>query len=209
MTTPRPALLPRRPSRRQHQRGVAAIEAALILPLLVFMLAAALEVYAYLRTAAVISRTGYTIADLLAEAPALQDTGACHLAESLCTAWPLAQGLAQPTQFAQRGAVRLALYGANPEPDGVAAVRGDASAWELPALWQLDASGPEALPPTPIDPADGPPATVGDVLIVVQTSYHYQPLLLTPAAWNAIVGSPRIDRVAYALGRGSLLTEAP
>lgn len=195
--------------RTLRQRGVAAIEAALILPVLVFMLIAAVEMYAYLRTATVLSRASYTLADLLAEAPNLQYPGDCNLAESLCTLWPLAQTLAHPAEFPRYGALRVAIYGADTGPENDPGVRGEPSTWTLPAVWQFQAAAPEGSTLATAHPDHGPSATVGDVLIVVQTAVDYQPVLVTPGLWSTLAGAPRIERVAYAHGRPSLIPALP
>lgn len=198
---------PPRPAPHRAQRGIAAIEAALILPLLAFIILAGVETYAYLRAAALTSRTGFAVASLLARTPALAEPEDCAAADSLCTLGAVAPALANPLPFTQRGAMGLWVF--ESFSDDPTTQPGEPATWALPAIHTYSMPTTASLPITFPDLTTAPEARLGDVLIVVRTAYEYTPVLLAPAAWAAIVGSPRIDRVAYARGQPGLIPPEP
>lgn len=194
----------------RQQRGVAAIEAALVLPLMIFMLVAATELYNYLRTATLLSRTAYTVGQLFADAPQLADSTNCEKADVLCASWTVAKELAQPSQFATQGALHIAIYEADPEDAAQPLPRGNLTRWLYPGdehVFQEQAPAGPAL--TPGNPDDFPPALAGEALIVVQAAVQYEPVLLSRTQWKALAGSSLLTRTAYVPADPDLLEEAP
>lgn len=194
----------------RQQRGVAAIEAALVLPLMIFMLVAATELYNYLRTATLLSRTAYTVGQMFADAPKLETNTNCKQADVLCTSWTVALAVAQPSQFAEQGALHLAIYEADPGDTQQPLPKGTATQWLYPShtrvFQQQTPSGP-ALNLGNFD--DFPPAAAGEALIVVQAAVQYEPVLLARSHWQALVGASHLTRTAYVSADAGLAKEEP
>ncbi len=178
-------------------RGVVAIEAAIVLPVLLLMMLAALETYSYLRAAALVSRGAFDLAQAVAQHPNWRDQGNCAQADDICALPAVIQDTTRPLDFGRGGALTVAVHAADPGPVSAPWPAGDPSSWLVPAEWQFGWSGtsPASLPTS----ANWPPATVGDTLVRVDVGFYYEPVLVSPALWSGIVGSNVLHRHAQVL----------
>src|SRR5690554_1695460 len=103
--------------------GIAGIEAALIIPLMVFIIVGTMELYHYFRAAAVLDRAAFTLADGVAMQRELFDGGPCDKSDHICTYGAVAQDLLTPLDFSRNGWVIITAFaatepasGSNPPP---------------------------------------------------------------------------------------------
>jgi len=181
-----PALLRRRRSRRL-QRGAAAIEAALILPVAIFMVFACLEVYQYFRAAALLDRIAFTVANGVAMQRELLNGGQCDKSDDICVYGTMAQDLFQPLDYSARGGMIISTYAAT-EPDE----NGDV-AWKAQPEWRVTFKGSTSSLPDPIsrlgDTTVFPPARTGDTLVIAETFYDHEPFAISSHFWTALAGT--------------------
>jgi hypothetical protein len=172
--------------RRFAQRGVAALEAVLVLPLMVFIVIGGVEMYLYTRVAAILDRVAFTLANSISiqQDPLVDDTN-CTTPGHICTYGTLMPQLMQPLDYANKGAVILSLYATDAPSNG-----------NPPTLWRAIASpnrgwtktyqGASAPTPTSrITNANLPTTLIShntqtaDTLIVVEVFYEYKPFAMT------------------------------
>ncbi|MEE3651084.1 MULTISPECIES: TadE/TadG family type IV pilus assembly protein [unclassified Brenneria] len=175
-------------------RGVVAIEAALIIPLAVFLIIGAWELYHYFRTAAVVDRAAFMVANSLSMQRELKDGNGCRLADDICTYQTIAPDLMTPLDYQRNGGLVISFYTAE-EANGE-------------AVWQtiperpskiFKGSGNSRVPVSRLAPPAGfPQAEVGDAAIVVEVFYHYTPFAIGSTFWRAL-GAERqiVSRVFY------------
>lgn len=195
--TASPGLRAHTPRAIAAARGIVAIEAALVLSVLVLLVIAAVETYSYLRAATVISRSAFDLAHAVAQEPTWSDQGSCTQANEVCALTAIGPDLTAPLNFARGGAIAVAVYAADPGPPSNPWPDGEPSSWQLPASWQTQWHGNE--PATLAVSGTKPPATVGQALVQVDVGFRYVPVLLGTDLWSSIVGSPNLQRRAYVL----------
>lgn len=192
----------------RSDRGVAGIEAALIIPLMVFIIIGTMELYQYFRAAAVLNRAAFTLADGVAMQRELFAGGACDKSDSICTYGAIAPDLMTPLDFASNGWLIISAYSATepakgPNPPPVT--------WENAAAWvrQYAGSGTGgAAPASQLDPSsEFPTANEGDTLIVVEVFYDFVPFALSANFWEALAGSRRMYSRAFLRPRFADLRE--
>lgn len=170
----------------RHQRGVAGIEAALILPIMVFFIMATVELYQYFRVVSILDRATFTVADGISMQAKLYDGGACTAPDHICTYGAIMGKLMAPVDYAQGGRLTLRLY--------VADGSGGALAWSNALGWSktcdsagacADAAASAAIP-------DGMPTPqANDTIVVVQARQHYEPFVISSKFWTELGG--RVD----------------
>ena len=115
----------------RSDRGVAAIETALVLPLMIFIIIGTIEVYQYFRAATILDRSAFTLANGISIQRELLDRGRCTEANDICTYGAIAHDLMTPLDFAGRGSVVFSVYAAT-DPSGN---RPPPVSWEKAPTW--------------------------------------------------------------------------
>jgi len=192
----------------RSDRGVAAVEAALVLPLMVFIIIGTIEVYQYFRAATILDRTAHTLASGISIQRELLDRGRCTEAIDICTYGAIANDLTTPLDFSERGSVVFSVYAAT-EPRGKAS---QPVSWEKTPTWRRGygaaAQAQGTQPASRLDPPNGfPNANLGDTVLVVEVFYNFEPFALSAAFWEALGGERRIYSRAFFRPRFSDIRE--
>ncbi|WP_168197579.1 TadE/TadG family type IV pilus assembly protein [Brenneria corticis] len=174
--------------------GAAAVEAALIIPLAVFLIIGAWELYGYFRAAAVVDRTAFMVANSLSMQRELKDGENCTLANDICTYNAIAQDLMTPLDYKSNGGLVISFYAVE-DADGEAVWK--AMPERPPKVYQ--GSGNSRNPVSRLAPPNGfPQAAVGDTAIVVEAFYYYTPFAIGSTFWQRLGGEREIgSRVFY------------
>lgn len=158
------SLAPRKPSgmaSRRRQRGLAAVEVALLAPLMMLMVAGGYDLYRYVQTTSIIDRVAFTLAYELSQPPGLPYGQQCNGSRTAagCGAHAVVQQLMTPLDYA-RARLNVQVYRVRQENGG----------WQ--PCWT--ASGTGMAP----DPARFPPGPAGSTLVAVMVSYPYSSTIL-------------------------------
>ncbi|MEC5318908.1 hypothetical protein VSX61_08130 [Brenneria populi subsp. brevivirga] len=177
---------------RRDSRGVLAVEAALIIPIGVFVIIASWELYQYFRTASVVDRTAFMVANSLSMQRELHDNADCTSANSVCTYNTIASDLMTPLDYSRNGGMVISLY-------QVSSDENSAPVWtDAPNCWSRTYKGSanshsivSQLTPSTDFPAPASKNTV-DTVIAVEVFYDYTPFIISSAFWQALGGEKRI-----------------
>lgn len=172
---------------RQSSRGAVAIEAALVIPIMIVLMLAMLEMYQYFRVVSVVDRAAFTVANGLAMQEDLSDgiDPTCTSPTDLCTYGKLMPQLLHPLRYSGAGKLQMRLFqnsGLDPNDDD----------WHYVWGRECGASAPDnctvltdQLPPS------GLPAPAGrDSIIVVNVAQQYTPFLLSSRFWQSLNKGP-------------------
>ncbi|WP_237173984.1 TadE/TadG family type IV pilus assembly protein [Paracandidimonas lactea] len=169
------------------ERGTAAVEAAIIFPLAVFLVFACVEMYQYFRSAALLDRAAFSVANGVALQRELFNQGACTQANDICVYGIIAKDVFQPLDFSDGGSMIISAYAAT-EPD----VNGDVT-WKSAPEWSATFKGSSPSVTAPVskltDTSAFPQVRVGDTIIVAETFYDYEPFAVSGAFWNVLAGT--------------------
>jgi Flp pilus assembly protein TadG len=194
-----------RPRRLAHlprdRRGVAALELALALPVLLLILTGFYETYIYIRSVATMERTAFTLADLIARRNLVCDASSTSdpnsLATYLTTAAPL---ISQPLDLDDNGEVIVSAV-------VYSATLGAEVSWQKTGAHTLagvsslvGSTGGKATLAGGIAPDTG-----GDTVIVAEVYYSYDWFPLLRAVWSGAPEQTTLRRVAYYRARLSSL----
>jgi hypothetical protein len=192
--------------RRLASRGVAGVEAALILPLMVFIIIGTIEVYQYFRAATILDRAAFTLANGISIQRELLDRGQCTNSNDICTYGAITRDLMTPLDYDRNGRVIFSVFaateptGRNPPP-----VR-----WESQPQWtrSYTGSGATGSAVSRLEPTRGfPPANRGDTVIVVEVFYDFEPFAMSSAFWETLGGQRRMYSRAFFRPRFSDIRE--
>nr|WP_113865786.1 TadE/TadG family type IV pilus assembly protein [Brenneria salicis]NMN92763.1 Flp pilus assembly protein TadG [Brenneria salicis ATCC 15712 = DSM 30166]RBP63740.1 Flp pilus assembly protein TadG [Brenneria salicis ATCC 15712 = DSM 30166]RLM31025.1 hypothetical protein BHG07_07425 [Brenneria salicis ATCC 15712 = DSM 30166] len=175
------------------RRGAVAIEAALIIPLAVFIVIASMELYHYFRTASVVDRAAFTIANSLSMQRELNDNQQCRLANDICTYHTIAQDLMTPLDYRRYGGMVISLYATDTDSSGTAV-------WRTTPEWQRVYQGEQnshSVAATLRPPDNFPQPSANDSAIVVEVFYRYTPFMLTSAFWQELGGEQQLSARAF------------
>lgn len=191
---------------RRAERGIAAVEAALLIPLLAFTLVGFMELYQYHRAAALLDRSAFTLANGISIQRDLYDRGDCSRTTNVCTYHAIAADLMQPLNYRRHGQAIFSVYAAT-EPSG-----NNPAEWEKNPEWRRAYKGDSLMPGiadavTRVQTDDFPPANRGDTIIVVEMFYDHQPFVLSAAFWETLGGQRRLYSRAYFRPRFSDIRE--
>ncbi|QTF07490.1 hypothetical protein HC231_05830 [Brenneria izadpanahii] len=190
---------------RGDNRGVVAVEAALLIPIGVFVIIASWELYQYFRTAAVVDRTAFLVANSLSMQRELHGGTDCTLANSVCTYNTIASDLMTPLDYKSNGGIVISLYAVETDDEG------DNPAWKTTPEWPSRIyRGSEntrnvASQLTP--PAGFPAPAVNDTVIAVEVFYDYTPFAISSAFWQALGGEKQIVSTVFYRPRFSALRD--
>lgn len=172
---------------RIRERGVAALEAALLLPVAVFLLFACLELYQYYRAAALLDRVAFTVADGVAMQRQLFNHNQCGNSDDICVYGAMAQDLFQPLNYALNGGLIISAFAAT-DPDKNGNVT-----WKAQPEWHMTFKGSGSTLPDPssqlTDKTSFPQAHVGDTIIVAEAFYDHEPFVMSSKMWAALAGT--------------------
>ncbi|MFC3394471.1 TadE/TadG family type IV pilus assembly protein [Brenneria rubrifaciens] len=189
----------------RDSNGVAAVEAALIIPVAVFLIFGAWELYSYYRAAAVVERTAFLVANSLSMQRELKDGNQCSLADDVCTYNAIAQDLMTPLDYKNNGGLIISLYTAKPDKRGAlvwTSKEADKEGWRR--IYR-GSGNKRALVSLLAPPAGFPQATIDDTTIVVEAFYHYTPFTIASTFWPKLGGERQIvSRVFYRPRFGAL-----
>lgn len=181
----------------RSDRGVAALEAALIIPLMVFIIVGSVEMYQYFRAAAIVDRAAFTLADGVAMQRELYQGGSCENSDSICTYGAIAQDLMTPLDFSSNGWIIISAYATTPPSGGTP----PSVTWKGTTEWSEMFSGSgtgESAPDSLLSPPEGfPPASIDDTLIVVEVFYEFVPFVLSARYWEILGGQRRLYSRAF------------
>lgn len=179
---------------KNDNRGMVAIEAALIIPLTLFVIIGSWELYQYFRTASVADRTAFLVANSLAMQKTLYNTSDCTSANTLCTYNRIASDLMTPLDYSHHGSMVISLYQVTDTPDGTPPV------WKSTPEWQTHYHG-SALSTEVVShlhpPAGFPAPSHHDSLIAVEVSYRYTPFVIGHTFWQSLGGEKLITSTVF------------
>jgi Flp pilus assembly protein TadG len=205
----------------RDNRGVAAIEAVLLLPVMIFIIIGGVEAYSFVRTDSILDRAVYTIASGVSMQHKLE-TGSCNKTDVICTYGAIMEDLTQPLDFTRYGQVTISYY--TTEKSGTASLWKGTPQWAyakgivnnadftcpasaIPTMGGYEVKDSNTEFPALLQPErDG---TTDGRLIVAEISYTYQPYLMSSNFWAALGGNRTLYHRAYFRARGYNLGICP
>ncbi|MCG8710784.1 pilus assembly protein [Brenneria sp. 4F2] len=188
---------------RRDNRGVVAVEAALIIPIGVFVIIASWEFYQYFRTASVVDRAAFMVANSLSMQRELRDNSDCTLANSVCTYNTIASDLMTPLSYQSNGGMVISLYKVEADDDG------KNPAWKTTPEWRRSYKGganSHDLASRLSPPAGFPTAAINDTVITVEVFYDYTPFVMSSTFWQTLGGERQIVSAVFYRPRFSTLS---
>jgi hypothetical protein len=185
---------------RRARRGVAALEAVLVLPLMVFIIIGGVEMYMYTRVIAVMDRVAFTLANSISIQTSLIDDSNCTSPDHICTYGTIAPTLLMPLDSAN-AAIIISVYATNTPFNG-----GPPSAWTSISSpnhgWtKIVYQGASAATPTSrITAASLPTAIISrnvqtaDTVIAVEVFYKYKPFAFSGPFFNLFFNPQQYSR---------------
>jgi hypothetical protein len=196
-------------------RGVASIELALIVPMLVLLLVTFDETYRFIRTRYAIEHTAYALTNSVGQFPSVIDSNATTSSKTLGSIWNVAILLAAPVQLQSSGAVIITSICDStagtcgppttcplvpPPPPGTQPVAGNpAIYWQRSAPWSASGLTSQVTSSAPL-PSTFPFYT-GDAAFVVEVYYTFDPFAWLRGLWPGAPGAQQIYERFYARPR--------
>lgn len=172
---------------RIRERGAAALEAALILPVAIFLLFACMELYQYYRAAALLDRVAFTVADGVAMQRQIFNHNQCDKSDDICVYGAMAADLFQPLDYARSGGLIISVFAAT-DPD----TNGNVT-WKTQPEWRMTFKGSTSTLPDPLsqlsDQSAFPQARVGDTIVIAEAFYDHEPFAMSSKLWTALAGT--------------------
>lgn len=178
----------------RREDGIAAVEAALILPIMIFFIFASIEAYQYFRAVGIMNRTAFSVADAVAMQPRLYEGGSCSHPDHVCTYGVVTTDLMQPLDYAQNGHMAIGMYVTEPQGNGTT------PAWSTPPVWSQGCTGDGSCSATRILddlPANMPAPKMSDAVLVVKVFQKYEPFVISAGFWAGLGGKVDLSAVAY------------
>lgn len=175
-----------------REDGIAAIEAAIVLPIMIFFIFASIETYQYFRVLGIMNRAAFSVADAVAMQPKLYEGGSCTLTDHLCTYGVVTTDLMRPLDYAQDGHMALGVY--------VTETVDNVTNWVSTPVWSKDCTGAGTCTNTnELDglPASMPPPKLNDSLLVVKIFQKYEPFVISAGFWSSLGGKVDLSTLAY------------
>lgn len=176
----------------RSERGVAAIEAALVLPVMIFFIFGTIEIYQYFRVAAILDRAAFSVADGIAMQPKLFEGGPCDATDHLCTYGVVVGDLMRPVDYKNGGRMTIRLFDTETNSGG-------ATSWRSAPVWSRSciSDGGCSSAADGTLPAGVPPPAPKDTLVVVQVFQQYAPFVITSKFWSSLGGSTELSTTAF------------
>jgi Flp pilus assembly protein TadG len=190
-------------------KGSAAVEMAVIIPLFVILMLATVELYMYVRAVSEVEHTAFTIADVLGQQTQIINSSATDNPVNLGSIWADAVVLAAPLSLATNGTVMItSICDATTAPCGKVAATNSMAAgtpqiyWRAQSPWNGSAITASAEQTGSLLPTTWPFRN-GDSAIVVEVAYTYNPFPMTQALWPHTPGITTIYKRVYVRSRSS------
>jgi hypothetical protein len=192
--------------RRRARRGVAALEAVIVLPLMFFIIVGGVEMYLYTRVIAVMDRVAFTLANSISIQTSLIDgaspctTPAQMSPDHICTYGTITPTLLMPMDPAN-AAIIVSVYATNTPSNG-----NPPSAWTNISSpnhgWRkIIYQGAKAATPTSRITAASLPTSIisrnlqtADTVIAVEVFYKYQPFAFSGAFFRLFFNPQQYSR---------------
>jgi Flp pilus assembly protein TadG len=185
--------------------GVAGIEVAMILPVILVCFLGFTEIYLYIRAAAAVERTAFTLADTLGQKSSVIDIDTTASADNIGAYWNAGDLIAEPLDMDHVGEIIItSVCDTNsnncttPSAIGTPGVAGAPSIlWQRtsPANGTQNPNLPSELG-SGITPS-GWPFHSGDSMLAVEVFYTFNPFTMTSNFWPGAPGTQVIHEVAY------------
>lgn len=186
----------------RDRRGVAALEFALLLPLLLLILVGFTESYLYVRSVAALERTAFTLADLIARRDLVCDASSTSDPNSLNTYLSGAvPRISQPLDLADHGEVIIS--GVSMSAAGSTVVN-----WQKTSVYTLSSVSSGVGVPGGLATLAGGivPDSGGDTVITAEVYYDYDWFPLLRNLWPEAPARSVLARRAYFRARLGALT---
>jgi Flp pilus assembly protein TadG len=183
--------------RRRAQRGVAAIEAMMVLPLMVFIIIGGIELYAYIRVTALMDRVAYTVANAISLQQSMSaDTSVCTAPDHACTYGTLMTQLMTPMNYAAKGGLIVSVYatdapaGSGAGPTAWQTISGAGTGWTRTYQGASAPAPTTRITPTILNSLNmiSRNSQSADTMIVVEVFYDYQPFSISGAFFGMLGG---------------------
>lgn len=177
------------PRRRRLERGVAAIEAALLMPIAVFLVLSSVETYQYFRAEALLDRVVFTVANGVAMQQKLYDHNQCTKSDDICIYDTITKDLFEPLNYETHGGLIISAFVTTDiEMD---ADQNSTVSWQAVPKWTKSYKGSASMnePESRItDTNIFPPPKAGDTLIVAEVFYEHEPYIMSSKFWASLGG---------------------
>lgn len=176
----------------RHEGGIAAIETAFVLPIMIFFIFASIETYQYFRVLGIMNRAAFSVADAVAMQPKLYEGAPCNVTDHLCTYGDVMSDLMLPLNYAADGHMAIGVYVAE-------TIDGETSWLSTPA-WSKDCSpAGTCTDSSELDalPSGMPAPKQGDSVLVVKVFMTYQPFVISARFWTSLGGTENLSTLAY------------
>lgn len=182
------------------QRGAAALETVLIVPVMIFIIIASVELYQYYRAIAILDRAAFTVANGITMQRELKDRSRCSDTDDICAYGAIMRDLTAPLNYDTDGRVIISLY-------QVVHTSDEQYVWKHLPTWQRSYSG-AGYPGTPesaLRPPEGFPPPLSrphadsslDSVVVVEVFLEYEPFAISSTFWTALGGRHELTSQAY------------
>jgi len=184
----------------RNDSGIAAIEAALILPVFIFFIVGAVEIYQFFRAQSIVERGAYEIAQSLSLQKEVFNGAQCDASDNLCVYERVARHLLHPLDFDRHGRLELTVLTTSQKDE------------DSPVLWNVEPGWPVSFGNKGItgSPAASFPLTAErpeETVLAVELAYDTSHLILTGRMRQALTGSSTIVSRAYLRTRNDALRE--
>lgn len=176
----------------RREDGVAAVEAAFVLPIMIFFIFASIEIYQYFRVTGIMNRSAFSVADAVAMQPKLHENGSCQLTDNLCTYAVVMKDLMQPIDYAKDGHMAIGVY--------VTETIDNVTNWVNTPVWSKDCTAAGVCSNTAelnVLQAGMPEPKLGDSVLVVKVFQKYEPFIISKGFWSSLGGTVNLSTLAY------------
>ena len=189
----------------RSDRGVAAIELAIIVPLMLLLMLGFTEIYMYTRAVSAVEHAAFTLADSVSQMPEIINDNSTSNANNLGALWNAAALLAAPNDLTGQGGVIITSIcdrttspcsPSQPPPMTQSLIAGTPGIyWQARAPWTQ--SGMTSLETAASLLPSSWPFRNGDAAIVVEVFYRYNPFTMTSALWANAPGTQTVYERVY------------
>lgn len=177
-------------------RGAVGIEAAIVLPIMVFLMFGTIETYQYYRVVAIMDRAAFSIADGIAMQTELHDGPDCTATENICTYGSIARNLMQPLNYDDDGEMVIRLFVAS-DAGGSATVWSNNEGWSKRCLGTGTCQNISAIAANDQLPQGMPEPLSTDTVLMVQLQQKYEPFVISSIFWQKMGGVRNLTSTVY------------